>query len=116
MSKSQTPPQPHVRFIGDWVGRLRARLGPTTYVNWSDVPDEPLSPYRARLSMPATEESTGTDIQEREVVRGKVRLIYEVRCRCGKRWFNPRFERVQLCPRCECAVLLDEPEQDADHS
>jgi hypothetical protein len=101
-----TPPQ--VRFLGEWVGRLRDRLGPRTYVDWSDVPDEPPSPYRARLAMPPADEASGTELQERDVVRGKVRTIYEVRCACGKRWFNPKFERVQLCPRCERAVLLDE--------
>ena len=94
-------PRPQTaRVLGDWVDRLRDRLGPTTYVNWSDVPDEPLPPYRARLTMPADEESSGTEIQERDVVRGKVRTIYEVRCDCGK-----------LCPRCDRAVLLDEPNE-----
>jgi hypothetical protein len=105
-------PRPQTaRVLGDWVDRLRDRLGPTTYVNWSDVPDEPLPPYRARLTLPPDEESSGTEIQERDVVRGKVRTIYEVRCDCGTRWFNTKFERVQLCPRCDRAVLLDEPNE-----
>jgi hypothetical protein len=108
-TQDERPRPQAARVLSEWVDRLRDRLGPTTYVNWSDVPDEPLSPYRARLTMPADEDTSGTELQERDVVRGKARMIYEVRCDCGKRWFNPTFERVQLCPRCERAVLLDEP-------
>jgi hypothetical protein len=102
--------RPHAtRVFGEWVDRLRDRIGPTTYVDWSDTPEEPLSPYRARLTMPVDEDADGTELQEREVVRGRVRMICEVRCDCGKRWFNTKFERLQLCPRCDRAVLLDEP-------
>jgi hypothetical protein len=109
MPKFHAPHLPRIRVMDTWVGRLRDRLAPTRYVDWSDVPDGPTSPYRARLTLPAAESVPGTEIEEREVVRGRVRMICEVRCACGKRWFNTRFERVQLCPRCERAVLLDEP-------
>jgi len=99
------------RVFGEWVERLRDRLGPTTYVDWADIPAEPLPPYRARLTLHVDQDTDGTEIQEREVVRGRVRMICEVRCDCGKRWFNTKFERLQLCPRCERAVLLDEPNE-----
>lgn len=91
------------------VSGVLDRLKPTAYVDWSDVPDTPESPYRARLTIPPEESPNGLDVREREVVRGEWTAIYEVRCTCGKRWFNPRFEKVQLCPRCGCAVLLNPP-------
>ena len=65
--------------------------------------------HRARLTLPADDESSGTKIQEREVVRGKVRAIYEVRCDCGKRWFHTRFERVQLCLSFRCTRTIRWP-------
>ncbi len=95
--------------IARLVGDLRSRLKPDTYVDWSDTPQEPQSPYRARLTMPAEQLPEGVEVSQREVVRGEITAIYEVRCQCGKRWFNPQFENVQLCPRCGCAVLLERP-------
>ena len=98
------------RFLGTWVGRLRDRFGPTTYVDWSDVPDGPISPYRARLTLPIEHTPDGVEVRERDVVRGEMKVVYEIRCACGRRWFNPRLERVQICPRCTRAVLLQPPE------
>jgi hypothetical protein len=89
------------------VGRIRDRLLPTTYVDWSDIPEGPRSPYFARLTLPAEQGPEGVDVLEREVVRGQMKVIYEVRCGCGRRWFNPRLERVQVCPRCGRAVLVE---------
>jgi len=88
------------------VDGLRNRLRPTVYVDGRDVPDPPESPYRARLTLPAEQNHDVVELLEREVVRGEMKTIYEIRCPCGKRWFNPRLENVQLCPRCGCAVLL----------
>ena len=96
--------------VGGWIGRLRDRLGPTEYVDWSDTPDLPACPYRARLTLPAEHTPPGVEVRERDVVRGEIKVIYEVRCGCGRRWFNPRLERVQLCPRCGRAVLVEPPE------
>jgi len=92
------------------VNIVRDRLMPTVYVDGRDIPDEPESPYRARLTLPSERSPEGVEIRERNVVRGRLRIIYEVRCTCGKRWFNPRLEAVQLCPRCGRAVLLQTPD------
>jgi hypothetical protein len=86
---------------------LRDRLQPSEYVDWADAPDVPESPYRARLSSTTERGSREVEVGESEVVRGEVTTIYEVRCPCGKRWFNLRPEHMQLCPRCNRAVLLD---------
>ena len=98
--------QPRNRLMGGLLDRLR----PTVYVDGRDVPDPPESPYRARLTLAAEQCIDGVELREREVVRGEMKTIYEVRCRCGKRWFNPRLENVQVCPRCGCAVLLGPPD------
>lgn len=78
------------------------------YVDWADVPDVPESPYRARLSPAAERSSRGVRVGESEVVRGEVTTVYEVRCPCGKRWFNVQPQHMQLCPRCNRVVRLDE--------
>jgi hypothetical protein len=98
-------PAPLMRVVSGVLERIK----PTTYVEWSDVPDLPESPYRARLTIPQEESPNGVEVREREVVRGEWTRIFEIRCACGKRWFNRRFENVQLCPRCGCAVLLNPP-------
>jgi len=93
--------------FGDMVGRLRRRFERTVYVSAADVPDEPQSPYRARLGVATEQPDAGVEVREREVVRGTVRIVYEIRCDCGRRWFHRRRERVQLCPRCARAVLIE---------
>jgi len=98
-------PGPLMRVVSGVLERIK----PTTYVEWSDVPETPEPPYRARLTIPAEESASGVEVREREVVRGEWTRIYEIRCACGKRWFNRRFEHVQMCPRCRCAVLLTPP-------
>jgi hypothetical protein len=88
---------------------MRNRLAPS-YVDWHDIPDDPPSPYQARLTFPPEQTVAGVEVREREVVRGTVTVVYQVRCVCRRRWFMRRFERVQLCPRCGRAVLLDAPD------
>jgi hypothetical protein len=89
--------------------RLRDRLRPS-YVDYSDVPEGPVSPYRARLTTASLDDDLQSeDFDSREVVRGEMRVVYEIRCGCGRRWFNPSRERVQICPRCGRAVLLEVP-------
>ena len=96
--------------VTTWLQRLRNRLTPGQYVDWSDLPDEPESPYRARLTVRKEDVPDDIEVGGREVVPGEMKIIYEVRCACGKRWFNPRRENVQLCPRCGRAVLLRDPD------
>jgi len=95
------------RPLTRWLSVLRDRLLPTVYVDARDVPDLPESPYRARLAVPLERRPDGVEVlEQRDVVRGEMKLIYEVHCPCGKRWFNPLHENVQVCPRCGRAVLL----------
>lgn len=96
-----------------WLARLRDRLAPTRYIDGTDLPAEPESPYRARVTVPKEQIPDGVEIGEREVVSGRMKIVYEVRCACGRRWFNPRLENVQLCPRCGRAVLLRDPAKPA---
>jgi hypothetical protein len=115
--REHAPAFDHRRFIdsavagplGRLVSGLRSRLTPTVYVDGCDVPDLPESPYRARLTIPIEHAPEGVEVRERDVVRGRMKVVYEIRCACGRRWFNPQLERVQLCPRCGRAVLLQPP-------
>jgi hypothetical protein len=96
--------------LADWAGRLRERLAPVSYVDGATLRDDvPLTPFRARLTLPAEQSPDGVEVREREVVRGKVRIVYEIRCGCGRRWFHRELQRVQLCPRCGSAVLVEAP-------
>lgn len=93
-----------------WAGRLRERLAPVSYVDGATLrEDVPLTPFRARLNLPPEQSPDGVEVREREVVRGKVRIVYEIRCACGRRWFHRELQRVQLCPRCDRAVLVEPP-------
>jgi hypothetical protein len=89
------------------------RLGPSSYVDFADIPDERPCPYRARLTLPKEAREANADLDEREVVRGRVRMLYEIRCACGRRWFSPKLEVAQICPRCDRAVLLEVERQPA---
>jgi hypothetical protein len=100
---NRTVPRPLTRLLHV----LRDRLLPTVYVDARDVPDLPESPYRARVTIPLEHGPDGVEVlEQRDVVRGEMKMIYEVHCPCGKRWFNPRLENVQVCPRCARAVLF----------
>ena len=92
--------------VKGWLGNVRERLKPVAYVDWRDVPDGPSCPYRARITTPVEHGSNELDVREREIVRGSIRTVYQIRCPCGRRWFNPRLEKVQICPRCGRAVLV----------
>jgi hypothetical protein len=100
--------------IKGWLENVRDRLTPAAYVDWADTPDEPHSPYRARITVPADDGEDEPQVVEREVVRGSCKIIYEIRCQCGRRWFIPRLEHVQTCPRCTRAVLVMAPESGSD--
>ena len=65
---------------------------------------------RARLHVPEDMTPYGMEVTEREVVRGTVRIVYEIRCSCRRRWFQRALERVQVCPRCGRAVLVERPD------
>ncbi len=99
-----------VAALSDWMLRIRDRLKPVSYLDWHEIPDEPVSPYRARLTLPPDQTTSGMEVREREVVRGKVNVVYEIRCSCRRRWFARHLERLQICPRCGSAVLLEPPE------
>jgi hypothetical protein len=92
-----------------WVTRLRDRIQPR-YIDGADLPEDPPSPYRARLHIPEDMTPYGMEVTERDVVRGSVRIVYEIRCTCRRRWFQRTFERVQVCPRCGSAVLVERPD------
>jgi hypothetical protein len=92
--------------LKDWLSDVSERLKPTTYVDYHDVPDVPESPYRARVSVTIDNGVNGVEVSEREIVRGELQMVYSIRCVCGKRWFDPSPERLQVCPKCGKAVLL----------
>jgi transcription initiation factor IIE alpha subunit len=82
------------------------RFKPTEYIDYHDTPDDPQSPYRARVSMTVDTVEGGVEVSEREIVRGDMQMVYAIRCPCGRRWFDTAPERLQVCPKCGKAVLL----------
>jgi len=102
-------PRPSLHPWSGWVTRLRDRIQPR-YIDGADLPEDPPSPYRARLHIPEDMTPYGMEVTERDVVRGSVRIVYEIRCTCRRRWFQRTFERVQVCPRCGSAVLVERPD------
>jgi hypothetical protein len=51
----------------------------------------------------------GIDVNEREVVTGRLELLYRTHCPCGHRWDAAEFHRMTLCPKCDRAVLVEAP-------
>jgi hypothetical protein len=82
------------------------RFKATEYIDYHDVPDDPQSPYRARVNMAVDMGPDGVEVSEREIVRGEMQKVYSIRCPCGRRWFDATPERLQVCPKCGKAVLL----------
>jgi hypothetical protein len=97
--------------LKDWIRELRGKRAPEeVYVESKAVPEEPAGPYRARLetsSQPRVVE--GIDVSEREVVVGELQVLYAIRCPCGHRWPSPQPQRMNLCPKCNRAVLIEVP-------
>jgi hypothetical protein len=81
------------------------------YVDGASVPAEPEGPYRARLEQskhqPAASE--GIDVREREVVTGRLQVVYRIQCPCGHQWDSVEFQRMTLCQNCGRAVLVEAP-------
>ena len=98
--------------IKQWIGDVRERFVPAEgeYVHASEVPDEPEGPYRARLERGSAQTMDGVEVGEREMVRGQAELVYLIRCECGRRWFIPKFENLHTCPKCNRAVLVQQPQ------
>ena len=92
--------------LKDWLNDVSTRLKPTSYVDYRDVPEGPEGPYRARVSVAIDNGANGVEVSEREIVRGEMQMVDSVRCACGKRWFDPAPPRLQVCPKCGKAVLL----------
>jgi hypothetical protein len=92
--------------VGEKFYAVGDRLKATEYVEYRDIPEEPLGPYRARVSVQMEGGADGVEVSEREIVRGEMQMVYSIRCACGRRWFDVTPERLQVCPKCGRAVLL----------
>jgi hypothetical protein len=95
--------------IKNWLDEMRARLAREAYIDANDIPDEDEGPYCARLTMAEERGPDGLEVRERDIVRGRVDIVYAIRCPCGRRWFSPKFESVHVCPKCSRAVLIQPP-------
>ena len=95
------------KWIPD-VGRMKQPK--EMYVDGAEVPDEPEGPYRARMTAAAHRPAAeGIDVGEREVVTGRLQLVYRTRCPCGHQWDALDFQRLSICPKCSRAVLVVAP-------
>jgi hypothetical protein len=92
-----------------WFRALRGPRPPEeVYVDSATVPAEPEGPYRARLETAVQQRTvSGVDVGEREVVAGEWLANDQLRCPCGHLWQGPEFQRMNLCPRCGRAVLVE---------
>ena len=97
--------------LKDWIREVRGKRTPEeVYVESTSVPEEPAGPYRARLEKAAQERVVqGIDVSEREVVAGELEGHHEIRCPCGHRWSSQQPQRMNLCPKCDRAVLVEVP-------
>lgn len=94
-----------------WIHDVgRTKPPEEVYLDGAEVPDEPEGPYRARMTAAAHRPAAeGIDVGEREVVTGRLQLVYRTRCPCGHQWDALDFQRLSLCPKCSRAVLVEPP-------
>ena len=95
------------------VGQVRDKWLHHDYVDFADIPDDPVGPYRARLPLATNQpaaQGIDVDVIERDVVNGELQVLYVTRCPCGRRWIAPHFERMSVCPKCGCAVVVARPD------
>ena len=98
--------------LKDWLRDVRGKKEPgDEYVNFAEVPPEPEGPYRARMAASLSHRATpaGFEVKEREVVTGKLELLYRIHCPCDHHWDAFDFQRMSICPNCGRAVLVDPP-------
>ena len=49
----------------------------------------------------------GIEVQERRLGRAVGHWVLQVRCECGRRWFEVEPVQTADCPRCGALVLID---------
>ena len=49
----------------------------------------------------------GIEVQERRLGHAVGQWVLQVRCDCGRRWFEVQTVRTAECPRCGSTVLVD---------
>jgi hypothetical protein len=96
-----------------WFRDIRGQRPPDEiYVDSAAVPAEPEGPYRARFQTAAQQRTVaGVDVGEREVVEGEWLANDQLRCPCGHGWQSTPLQRMNLCPQCGRAVLVEVPER-----
>lgn len=49
----------------------------------------------------------GIIVEEGEMGRATGQWIVQIRCDCGRRWFDVQMVKTARCPRCESMVVVD---------
>jgi hypothetical protein len=98
--------------FNDWLHEARGKKPPDeVYVDAATLPKEPEGPYRARLATAIHPTAPrGIEVSEREVVTGQLQLLFRIRCTCGHQWDALQFQRMNICPQCGRAVLVEAPQ------
>lgn len=98
--------------LKNWLPHVGGKHPPEeTYVDSAEVPPEPEGPYRARMAVATHHRAPeGIDVKERDVVTGRLELVYRISCPCGHQWATLKYQQVSLCAKCGCAVLVDPPQ------
>lgn len=69
-----------------------------------DDADATLGPFPAPK---ITRMPEGIEVEERRLGRAIGRWVLQVRCECGRRWFEVDPVQTADCPRCGALVLVD---------
>ena len=97
--------------LKNWIPHVGGKqTSENQYVDSAAVPPLPEGPYRARMEASTHRRvPEGIDVKEREVVTGRLELLYRIHCPCGHSWATLQFQQVSLCAKCGRAVLVDQP-------
>jgi len=57
---------------------------------------------------PRVEPPPGIIVEEKEMGRATGQWIVQIRCDCGRRWFDVAMVKTARCPRCDALVVVTE--------
>ena len=57
---------------------------------------------------PRIEPPPGIIVEEKEMGRATGQWIVQIRCDCGRRWFDVQMVKTARCPRCDALVVVTE--------
>jgi len=70
------------------------------------LPEGSADPHPPPGPPPAAEISSGMTVEEQELRIVSAQLVYQMRCECGRSWFELELQKFVKCPACRKVGLV----------